>query len=74
MVVHTLNSSTGDKDRYISDLEATLVYKEFKDSQSYTEKLCLGKQKQTKINKQIILACWIPFNLSQQGIFPTSQE
>jgi hypothetical protein len=34
----------GGRGRQISEFEASLVYKsEFQDSQSYTEKPCLGK-------------------------------
>jgi hypothetical protein len=41
----------GGRGRQISEFEASLVYREFQDSQGYTEKPCLKKQK-TKIKKQ----------------------
>ena len=41
----------GSRGRQISDLKASLVYKEFQDSQGYTEKPCLEK-KQKKKNKK----------------------
>ena len=39
---------SGGRDRRISEFEASLVCREFQDSQGYTEKLCLGKPNQTK--------------------------
>jgi hypothetical protein len=42
----------GGRGRWISEFEASLVYKsEFQDSQSYTEKPCLKKKKNKKITK-----------------------
>jgi hypothetical protein len=40
----------GGRGRWISEFEASLVYKsEFQDSQGYTEKPCLEKKKKKKI-------------------------
>jgi hypothetical protein len=38
----------GSRGRWISEFEASLVYREFWDSQGYTEKPCLEKPKQKK--------------------------
>jgi hypothetical protein len=41
----------GGRGRRISEFEASLIYREFQDSQGYTEKPCLEKQNKTKQNK-----------------------
>jgi hypothetical protein len=38
----------GGRGRRISEFEASLIYREFQDSQGYTEKPCLEKQKTNK--------------------------
>jgi hypothetical protein len=43
----------GGRGRWISEFKASLVYRvEFQDSQDYTEKPCLKKNKQTKNQKK----------------------
>jgi hypothetical protein len=62
--------------RWISEFEASLVYKvsEFQDSQGYTEKPCLEEKKKTKKTKQkkklkTLFAKWKNFYCSFAGIF-----
>jgi hypothetical protein len=38
----------GGRGRQISEFEASLVFREFRDSQGYTEKPCLEKPKKEK--------------------------
>jgi hypothetical protein len=38
----------GGRGRQISEFKASLVYREFQDSQGYTEKPCLKKKKKKK--------------------------
>jgi hypothetical protein len=48
----------GGRGRWISEIEANLVYKsEFQDSQGYTEKPCLEKQKTKTKNKKLKIKC-----------------
>jgi hypothetical protein len=37
--------------RWISEFEASLVYREFQDSQGYTEKPCLERKKKRSVGK-----------------------
>jgi hypothetical protein len=47
--VHTFNPSPGGNSRWISEFEATLIYKaSSRTSQSHTEKPCLEKEKERK--------------------------
>jgi hypothetical protein len=41
----------GGRSRRISEFEASLVYREFQDSQGYTEKPCLEKPKKKTTKK-----------------------
>jgi hypothetical protein len=50
VVAHAFNPSTQEAEgRWISEFEASLVYREFQDSQGYTEKPCLEKKPKPKL-------------------------
>jgi hypothetical protein len=51
VVAHAFNPSRG-RGRQISEFEGSLVFKEFQDSQGYTEKPCLEKTKKKKKKKK----------------------
>jgi hypothetical protein len=55
VVAHTFNPSTREEEagRFLK-FEASLVYREFQDSQGYTEKPCLEKPKTKKKEKKKI--------------------
>jgi hypothetical protein len=48
---HLESQHLGGRSRQISEFEASLVYKDFQDSQGYTEKPCLEKPKKPKKQK-----------------------
>jgi hypothetical protein len=68
-VAHAFNPSTWEAERWISEFEASLVYKsEFQDSQGNTEKPCLKKFKKKK-KKRIEKVSYAPALLFSQHRF-----